>query len=380
MAFRFRKSIKIAPGVRLNVGKTGGSFTVGKRGATVNFGKRGIHGNVGIPGTGLSYRSKIADISSVSQNRKSPDRVSSAKAGQIEMQISLALQEDGSVTFKDEQGNILSEDYVRQAKSQNRGMITNWLQDNAGEINGEIASLVNIHLTTPSPDTEIIFTPERFTEQEPVPPSNNFIVPQPRKPILKKYGLLARNINMFRKSIDKRNRELQKNYKYQLKRWELGKSKFESNYVVEYQEYLEKLEQYRRAESEFNESQEKRKIFIEEERLTNPTAMQEFLAETLQSINWPRETLVSYEVIYGGKVVLLDVDLPEIEDMPDQQVRVNKKDLKLTYTDISETQRRKNYITHIHAIGFRLIGELFVSLPTVIGVVFSGYSQRRLST
>lgn len=56
MGFRFRKSIKIAPGVRLNVTKKGiSSVSVGKRGATVNVGKKGTRGTVGLPGSGLSY-------------------------------------------------------------------------------------------------------------------------------------------------------------------------------------------------------------------------------------------------------------------------------------------------------------------------------------
>ncbi|MBD5607549.1 MAG: DUF4236 domain-containing protein [Desulfovibrio sp.] len=58
MGFRFKKSIKLLPGVKLNVGKRGTSLTVGKRGASVTFGKKGARTNVGIPGTGLSYGGK----------------------------------------------------------------------------------------------------------------------------------------------------------------------------------------------------------------------------------------------------------------------------------------------------------------------------------
>ena len=58
MGFRFRKSIKLAPGVRINLTKKGvSSVSVGKRGATVNVGKKGTRGTVGIPGSGLSYSS-----------------------------------------------------------------------------------------------------------------------------------------------------------------------------------------------------------------------------------------------------------------------------------------------------------------------------------
>jgi len=53
--FRFRRTIKVAPGVRLNVGKTGISTTVGVDGAKVTTGKRGTTTTVGVPGSGLSY-------------------------------------------------------------------------------------------------------------------------------------------------------------------------------------------------------------------------------------------------------------------------------------------------------------------------------------
>lgn len=55
MGFRFRKSLKIIPGVRLNLSKTGVSASVGGPGATVNFGPKGTRQTVGIPGTGISY-------------------------------------------------------------------------------------------------------------------------------------------------------------------------------------------------------------------------------------------------------------------------------------------------------------------------------------
>lgn len=55
MGFRFRKSISLGKGLRLNLGKTGGSFSLGGKGATVNLGKRGVRTTLGIPGTGISY-------------------------------------------------------------------------------------------------------------------------------------------------------------------------------------------------------------------------------------------------------------------------------------------------------------------------------------
>jgi hypothetical protein len=60
MGFRFRRSVSIMPGVRVNLSKSGGSVSIGKRGATVNVGPRGTYADVGIPGSGISYRQKIS--------------------------------------------------------------------------------------------------------------------------------------------------------------------------------------------------------------------------------------------------------------------------------------------------------------------------------
>ncbi len=59
MALRFQKRVSLLPGLRLNFGLNGISATVGARGASVNFGKRGVYGNLGLPGTGLSYRTRL---------------------------------------------------------------------------------------------------------------------------------------------------------------------------------------------------------------------------------------------------------------------------------------------------------------------------------
>ena len=53
---RFRKSIGVLPGVKVNLSKTGVSTSLGGHGATVNVGTKSRSVTLGIPGTGLSYR------------------------------------------------------------------------------------------------------------------------------------------------------------------------------------------------------------------------------------------------------------------------------------------------------------------------------------
>jgi hypothetical protein len=53
MSLRFRRSLRIAPGVRLNLGLHGAGLSVGPRGLHVGVNRRGMYSSAGIPGTGL---------------------------------------------------------------------------------------------------------------------------------------------------------------------------------------------------------------------------------------------------------------------------------------------------------------------------------------
>lgn len=55
MGLRFRRTIRIAPGIRLNLSKSGVSTSIGRRGAHVTIGHGKVRETVGLPGSGLSY-------------------------------------------------------------------------------------------------------------------------------------------------------------------------------------------------------------------------------------------------------------------------------------------------------------------------------------
>lgn len=65
MSLRYRKSIKLAPGVKLNVGKKSIGVSVGNKygGISVNS-KTGTRARVSAPGTGMSYTTKIGSSTS----------------------------------------------------------------------------------------------------------------------------------------------------------------------------------------------------------------------------------------------------------------------------------------------------------------------------
>lgn len=60
---RFRKSLKIAKGVKLNLSKTGASFTLGTgKGISLNLGNKGAFLNWSIPGTGVYDRVRLDTV------------------------------------------------------------------------------------------------------------------------------------------------------------------------------------------------------------------------------------------------------------------------------------------------------------------------------
>lgn len=60
MGFRFRKSFKIAPGVKFNLGKKSAGISLGGKYGGMSFNtKSGARARVSAPGTGLSYSTKV---------------------------------------------------------------------------------------------------------------------------------------------------------------------------------------------------------------------------------------------------------------------------------------------------------------------------------
>jgi len=71
MSWRFRRSVSLGKGVRVNFSKSGVGFSVGTRGARIGIGPKGAYTSFGIPGTGLysiNYLNKKKKKENVSAN------------------------------------------------------------------------------------------------------------------------------------------------------------------------------------------------------------------------------------------------------------------------------------------------------------------------
>lgn len=71
MGIRFRKRVKIAPGVHLNIGKESAGVSVGSKCSGISYNsKTGARKRFSVPGTGVSYSEKIGGTSDVSLTSK----------------------------------------------------------------------------------------------------------------------------------------------------------------------------------------------------------------------------------------------------------------------------------------------------------------------
>jgi hypothetical protein len=334
MGLRFRRTVKLAPGVRLNLSKSGASVSLGARGASVTVGPRGTYANVGIPGTGISYREKLGG------GRSAAGRGSGgARSAFDPYDAEFVLDEDGAVHFTDAFGEPLSPAAVRRVREERGDELSEWLSAACAEWNGELERVLHLHRETPAPDARLAFEPRRFD----VPPPTPFT---PRAP-----GLLERFWGAAREKLERENEVGAEAHRALEGEWERQRTAHEA-------------------------AEARRRHDFEMGRRTDREVMERFLAERLECLQWPRETLVAFEIGARLDTVYLDVDLPEIEMLPREEAAVAARGVKLQLKERSETQLRKDYAWHIHAILFRLIGEAFTALPGVRQVVASGYSQR----
>lgn len=316
----------------MNLSGGGTSFSFGPRGASVSVGKRGVYGNVGIAGTGISMRSKLSDNGGSAPRKQQSQMVS--------VPATVGVRDDGEIYFQDQAGNPLPEQWAQIAKKQHADSIRQLIQSKCDEINAQIEAVGDLHLGTPAPQNRPVFVGREYGEQSPVEPT-------PKVP-----GFFAKFIASQRQKVEAENREAMHRHAEHLKAWE---AEFAAH----------------------QQAEANRRRHIEVLIYTNPEAMEAHLEETLQDIAWPRETLVAAELLEGGRIVYIDVDLPEIEDMPNKMAGMPARGLKLSVKDMSATQVQRLYMKHIHSIGFRITGEAFAALPETQQVILSGYSQRR---
>lgn len=371
---RFRKSLKIAPGIRVNLSRSGTSLSVGGRGATANFSKRGTRTTLGIPGTGLSFVSSSGGASQAAVRRAEREERARQRAEALS-RIQVSVDDTGALTCLDADGCALKGRELTLAWDQHGEAIRTLLQDAIDKINGDVVLLDNIFHDAPFPTPVKLLDAPPFATAQPVQPKRGAYPDEPKLALPRRPGFISR---MFGGTRRYERRVEAANAKYQLEctqhREEIAKIDSADQLALDNWRKASRVWETAR-EAHFaqlgeNEKQHRARLSSDDDYAIA------VIEESLDSLDWPRETLVSFEIARDKREVWLDVDLPEVEDFPQRVASLAASGKRLNIKDKPQKTLRTEYARHVHGIALRLASVAAATLPWSSRIIISGYSQR----
>lgn len=370
MSFRFQRRVTIIPGVRVNIGKSGASLSLGPSGASVSVGKRGTYANVGFPGTGMSFRSRIDGA----QGRRDQLRaIEQELKEEAVAEANIRLQEDGNVALETTDGNELSKSLKSLFWKVRGDQICQWLENQSDKINAEVNDILNIHLDTPKPVFSASYSRRPFAEVAPIKPEAPQVVKKPQRPERKRRAFQR----LFTpKKAALADRSEQEAYELELALWRESFEQSQAEFKIRLDEWNAAVTGWRERKAQHQSKEEELEKSFRTRMMTDVQLMGAVLEDVLSSIEWPRETLIDFDLGADGRLVALDVDLPEIEDIPARMSSVSSTGRRLLIKSKSKSALGSAYALHVHGILLRLCGVVFATLPVCKTVVISGYTQR----
>jgi len=346
MAFRFQRRIRLAPGVRLNLGKRGLGLSVGPRGASLSMGPSGVHGHAGLPGTGLAYRRRLdggggagtqdkSDAGATAASRAAALEALLAEGGSLPVQ--LEVEEGGQVVYFHADGSPLCSAEARVLRRHAEETLREQLLAHCERLNADLDRLGRLHEETPPPEAGGYLM--RDFDEPPPPPF------QPQAP-----GLRHALWSPARRRLEEENRRRRDEFDEHYRAWEWRKADHDA--------------------AEFSRHRRE-----SEEVWDDPAAMEQTLRDRLEEIDWPRETLIDFDLGSDLRTIAVDIDLPCEEEMPDRYWGMPPKQLRLSPRKLGATRQRELYRDHVHGIAFRVLGAVFARLPAVVEARVSGYRQ-----
>jgi len=371
---RFRKKVKIMKGLSINLSGSGASLSVGGRGASVTIGKKGTYLNTGIPGTGIYNRQKISGSSSRSQSTYR----NTSSAQNTNYRISLELDEKGNpiLTIIDPNGVIVKdESIIRKVKregqyKENVEKLTNARRQ---EIEDNLKSFIDVYKSTPS------VTPEEYAEKK-----LSYLSPQ--KYHRKKFNLTEpiiediitsleseakQNISSILLWQNKKNRSIfvsenkEQRYQEELEKWKKNQNEFEARengveieqndlLYQEYQIHKEELEGYINGDDDYVSNR---------------------IESILNEITLTVDFSVEFEYDKENSTLYIDLDLPEIEDLPNEKVNTLSTG-KISIKEKTQKEKKQEYATCVCGIAYYFAG-LFYNVTSKINIIqISSYTQR----
>ena len=369
---RYRKRIKIAPGLNINLSKRGVSATLGPRGANVNVGRSGAYLNTGLPGTGLYNRRKIADL------KREGGSNSSVSNNRTEFQIKVDLDDEHKpvVEILDDRGNkVTSPTTINKIKrtAEYRESIEKLYRKHYELINGDSAAFTDLYKLVSKPVTKSEIEDRLYSLKPKRYSKIGFNTPKPTKEAVE-HRLQKEAEGKFTSILFWRNKRsineyvadnLNKEYSDMIAQWEREKRGFEQLQQV--------------TESEANDRylklyEEDKKILEGSLEATEYYVVNNFEA-LLKEIDIEPEFFVDYEYSEDKRTFYIDLDLPEIEDLPTIEASLLKSG-RISVKDKTGKQLREDYARCVTGLGLLVASVAFNASVGVMRVEVGAYTQR----
>ncbi len=370
---RFRRRLKIMKGLSLNLSKSGVSLNAGVRGESVTIGKKGSYLNTGIPGTGLSNRSKIGSSSSSHQQYNRNVQIPDEK-----VHVAIGLDDKGNpiLTITDSSGRqITDETILRRVKRSEKykQSVNEIIGKRKTELDDETTKFINISKFTSEVFIESIIqdelknlSPQIYTPQE-------YSVEIPTKELIA-LNLAVEAKQKVKKILFWKNKKLRENYvsekleqclQEKIGEWTVAKNKFieietETKVVKDKEYYNEYLFQKQNLENILQGS---------------VNYVNEKIEIILSDIILPVEFSVSYEYHPEYNQLKIDLDLPEIENMPQAKANILSSG-KISIKQKTQKELKHEYAQCVSGMAFYLGGTFFNISTNIKEILISGYTQR----
>lgn len=395
MSVRFRKTVSLGKGARVHFSKSGPSLSLGPRGASVSIGKRGAFANIGIPGTGFSTRTKLTGSSSNrhgSSSRSTPQKLSPERQ-RAQAVLKSHAKLGGSVPLK--------------AGVSDAGEIFFLFTDTGEEITDknvlrEIKKMPEIKsaLVTLQAEQQKIW---KRIQADSVEASREFIEIYKLSPKIASTGSLENRLKRLKpqtcprqafsqpKPAESSIRQALYDQAEQNVSGIFGKRKKIEQYVaVHYDSFATKtMSEWNNALKAFERSEDER-VAAENIKLTaeyeqkrkeyeaalsaDGNTICELVENWLLGLTIPAD--VSANLDYDQGRLYLDLDLPEIEDLPTTTTKELKSG-QVKVVDKTQKQLEQEYATCVLGLAFFMASNIFNLNANVSEVWISGYTQRR---
>ncbi|WP_152483896.1 DUF4236 domain-containing protein [Halomonas sp. THAF5a] len=263
-------------------------------------------------------------------------RVERGEAGEP-LPVDLEITASGEIRYRHPDGTRLSAAESREVRRLGESTLREALVAHCEALNAQLDRLGRLHVETPAPHATG-YQPRSYPESPPLPEA------EPSPAWWQRLWMPARG------RLERERAERQARHAEAYRAWEWRKAEFDAR-------------EFRRQRREEAASRD------------DPEAMQQTLVERLHELDWPRETLLDFELVDDCRTLAVDIDLPGAEEMPDRRWRMPAKRIKLTPQRLTVTQQRRLYQDYLYGAAVRVLGAAFARLPRLEQAIVSGYRR-----